>query len=215
MNGLKTQVPWLFAAIATLCVDQMVLESGVHGGLHGSVSGRTHGVRYSRAFVQRENLPNFNPGDVLIHGHTHVRACGRPGRYFFLEPRKHGAFPKGDGVHSYMVYEDGVFTTKDMDGAVLETLDIRRLTHGKDGRDRAQHHQKIQETHLASVRSAAVRSYRLVNAGDRILAVFPARRTAFCFPKCMQQGCKSTATFRLNWTILCLWTRATARKTAP
>ena len=25
------------------------------------------------------------------------------------------------------------------------------LTHGKDGRDRAQHHQKIQETHLASV----------------------------------------------------------------
>ena len=36
------------------------------------------------------------------------------------------ALPKGDGVHSYMVYEDGVFTTKDMDGAVLETLDIRR-----------------------------------------------------------------------------------------
>ena len=33
---------------------------------------------------------------------------------------------RGDGIHSYMVYEDGVFTTKDIDGNVLETLDIRR-----------------------------------------------------------------------------------------
>ena len=36
------------------------------------------------------------------------------------------SIPKGDGIHSYMVYEDGVFTTKDLDGNVLETLSIRR-----------------------------------------------------------------------------------------
>ena len=32
------------------------------------------------------------------------------------------ALPKGDGVHSYMVYEDGVFTMKNLDGGVLATL---------------------------------------------------------------------------------------------
>ena len=80
----------------------------------------THGHLFNE-----ENLPNFNPGDVLIHGHTHVRAAADRGAYFFLNPGSM-ALPKGDGVHSYMVYEDGVFTTKDMDGAVLETLDIRR-----------------------------------------------------------------------------------------
>ena len=35
------------------------------------------------------------------------------------------SIPKGDGIHSYMVYEDGVFTVKDLEGGVLETLDIR------------------------------------------------------------------------------------------
>ena len=54
-----------------------------------------------------------------------MRAAADRGAYFFLNPGSM-VLPKGDGVHSYMVYEDGVFTTKDMDGAVLETLDIRR-----------------------------------------------------------------------------------------
>lgn len=57
-----------------------------------------------------------------------TRTCASPpirGDYFFLNPGSI-SLPKGDGIHSYMVYEDGVFTTKDIDGNVLETLDIRR-----------------------------------------------------------------------------------------
>ena len=90
--------------------------------LHGSAY---YAEKLEVLIRNEENLPNFNPGDVLIHGHTHVRAAADRGAYFFLNPGSM-ALPKGDGVHSYMVYEDGVFTTKDMDGAVLETLDIRR-----------------------------------------------------------------------------------------
>ena len=43
-----------------------------------------------------------------------MRAAADRGAYFFLNPGSM-ALPKGDGVHSYMVYEDGVFTTKDME----------------------------------------------------------------------------------------------------
>ena len=124
LNGLKTQV----LAVRGNCdaeVDQMVLEFPIMADymalfLEGRMVFVTHGHLFNE-----ENLPNFNPGDVLIHGHTHVRAAADRGAYFFLNPGSM-ALPKGDGVPSSMVYEDGVFTTKDMDGAVLETLDIRR-----------------------------------------------------------------------------------------
>ena len=124
LSGLKDRI----LAVRGNCeaeVDQMVLEFPIMADymalfLEGRMVFVTHGHLFNE-----ENLPNFNPGDVLIHGHTHVRAAADRGAYFFLNPGSM-ALPKGDGVHSYMVYEDGVFTTKDMDGAVLETLDIRR-----------------------------------------------------------------------------------------
>ena len=106
-------------------VDQMVLEFPIMADYMALfLEGRMIFVTHGHVFNE-ENLPNFNAGDVLIHGHTHVRAAANRGDYFFLNPGSM-ALPKGDGIHSYMVYEDGVFTTKDMDGAVLETLDIRR-----------------------------------------------------------------------------------------
>ena len=106
-------------------VDQMVLEFPIMADymalfLEGRMVFVTHGHLFNE-----ENLPNFGKGDVLIHGHTHLRVAADRGDYFFLNPGSM-SLPKGDGVHSYMVYEDGVFTTKDVDGGVLETLDIRR-----------------------------------------------------------------------------------------
>ena len=73
---------------------------------------------------QEEHLPNFNQGDILIHGHTHVRAAADRGSHFFFNPGS-AALPKGDGIHSYLVYEDGVFTTYDFDGNALETVPVR------------------------------------------------------------------------------------------
>ena len=51
------------------------------------------------------------------------------------------------------------------------------------------------------------KDYRLVNAGDRIAVCISGGKDSFLLAKC-------TATFRLNWNF-CVWTRATARKTAP
>lgn len=123
LNGMKNNL----LAVRGNCdaeVDQMVLEFPIMADymalfLEGRMVFVTHGHLF-----HEDNLPNFNKGDVLIHGHTHVRAVADRGAYFFLNPGSI-ALPKGDGVHSYMVYEDGIFTTKDMEGGVLETLDIR------------------------------------------------------------------------------------------
>lgn len=123
LNSIKTQV----LCVRGNCdaeVDQMVLEFPIMADyialwLCGRMVFVTHGHLFNE-----ETLPNFNKGDVLIHGHTHLRAAADRGDYFFLNPGSL-ALPKGDGVHSYMVYEDGVFQTKDVDGNVLETLDIR------------------------------------------------------------------------------------------
>ncbi|HIW53900.1 MAG TPA: phosphodiesterase [Candidatus Ruthenibacterium merdigallinarum] len=124
LNGMKDEL----LAVRGNCeaeVDQMVLEFPVMADyavlwLEGRMVFLTHGHHYNE-----QNLPMLKKGDVLIHGHTHVRAAADRGDYFFLNPGSL-SIPKGDGVHSYMVYEDGVFTTKDTDGRVLETLDIRR-----------------------------------------------------------------------------------------
>ena len=124
LNGMKDEL----LAVRGNCeaeVDQMVLEFPVMADyavlwLEGRMVFLTHGHHYNE-----QNLPMLKKGDVLIHGHTHVRAAADRGDYFFLNPGSL-SIPKGDGVHSYMVYEGGVFTTKDTDGRVLDTLDIRR-----------------------------------------------------------------------------------------
>lgn len=124
LNRLKNKV----LAVRGNCdaeVDQMVLEFPIMAdSLTLFLEGRMVFVTHGHLFHE-ENLPNFGKGDVLIHGHTHLRVAADRGDYFFLNPGSI-ALPKGDGAHSYMVYEDGVFTTKDIDGNTLETLDIRR-----------------------------------------------------------------------------------------
>ena len=125
LNSLKGQI----LAVRGNCeaeVDQMVLEFPVMADyaalwLEGRMIYLTHGHLFNE-----ENLPALDVGDVLIHGHTHVRVVADRGNYVVLNPGSI-ALPKGDGIHSYMVYEDGVFATKDAaDGRVLETLSIRR-----------------------------------------------------------------------------------------
>ena len=102
-------------------VDQMVLDFPIMADYAtlwdgGRMLFLTHGHLFNE-----EKLPNFNAGDVLVHGHTHLRVLADRGEYIFLNPGSL-ALPKGDGVHSYAVYENGTFTTKEVDGGVLETL---------------------------------------------------------------------------------------------
>lgn len=123
LNGMKEEI----LAVRGNCeaeVDQMVLQFPVMAEyavlwLDGHMVFLTHGHHFNE-----ENLPMLHQGDVLIHGHTHLHCAVNRGNYYFCNPGSM-SIPKGDGIHSYMVYEDGVFAVKDLEGGVLETLDIR------------------------------------------------------------------------------------------
>lgn len=105
-------------------VDQMVLEFPVMGD-YGVVlwEGRwlyiTHGHKYNR----QEPLA-LSPGDLLLHGHTHIPAWetfGSGNRYF--NPGS-VSIPKAGSPHSYMILEGTAALWKTLDGDVYhrETL---------------------------------------------------------------------------------------------
>lgn len=106
-------------------VDQMVLAFPIMADymilyLSGRMIFVTHGHLY-----HQDHLPMLKQGDVLLHGHTHVQAMDDKGDYYYLNPGS-AALPKDGNAPSYMIWEDGVFTIKDMERRPLRTLDLSR-----------------------------------------------------------------------------------------
>ena len=102
-------------------VDQMVLPFPVLADYclleqKGRVVFATHGHHYNL-----ENPPLLQPGDVLLHGHTHIPAKDNSLGFWYLNPGS-VSIPKENSPHSYMTLEDGLFLWKDLDGAVYDSL---------------------------------------------------------------------------------------------
>ena len=102
-------------------VDQMVLPFPVLADYclleqKGRVIFATHGHHYNL-----ENPPLLQPGDVLLHGHTHIPAKDNSLGFWYLNPGS-VTIPKENSPHSYMTLEDGQFLWKDLDGAVYDSL---------------------------------------------------------------------------------------------
>lgn len=96
-------------------VDQMVLEFPIMAdyALLPLDGGRTAFVTHGHLF-NIDNPPPHQPGDVLIHGHTHVHCAIPQEDYVYINPGS-AALPKEGQLPSYMIYEDGVFTVKHLD----------------------------------------------------------------------------------------------------
>ena len=98
-------------------VDQMVLNFPIMADYallplqNGRSAFITHGHLYNT-----DCPPPHRPGDVLIHGHTHVHCAIAQGDYTYLNPSS-AALPKEGQPKSYMIYEDGVFTVKALEDA--------------------------------------------------------------------------------------------------
>ena len=95
-------------------VDQMVLDFPVlleYGFFYDQdkMFYITHGHKYNP-----ENLPMLKKGDILLTGHTHIPAFERYEDYIYVNPGS-VSIPKNESVHSYIIYEDGCFTFKDLD----------------------------------------------------------------------------------------------------
>jgi len=102
-------------------VDQMVLPFPVLADYclleqKGHVIFATHGHHYNL-----ETPPLLQPGDVLLHGHTHIPAKDNSLGFWYLNPGS-VSIPKENSPHSYMTLEDGQFLWKDLDGAVYDSL---------------------------------------------------------------------------------------------
>lgn len=105
-------------------VDQMVLDFPVLADymifyLEKRMVFVTHGHIHNK-----NNLPPLKKGDILLHGHTHLQAMEDNGDYIYLNPGS-VSIPKGNDVNSYMIYEDGVFTIKDMEGNEIKSFSLR------------------------------------------------------------------------------------------
>ena len=96
-------------------VDQMVLSFPVLADYAlletaGHLVFATHGHHFNE-----EQLPPLHPGDILLHGHTHVPVCREHGDYVYMNPGS-VSIPKEGSWHGYMTMEDGLFLWKDLDG---------------------------------------------------------------------------------------------------
>ena len=96
-------------------VDQMVLPFPILADYAVMPIGErlcymTHGHVWNSA-----HLPPLMPGDILLHGHTHVPVCQEHPTHTCLNPGS-VSIPKEGSHHGYMTLEDGLFLWKDFDG---------------------------------------------------------------------------------------------------
>ena len=100
-------------------VDQMVLEFPVLADYAVLPVGQrliyaTHGHIY-----HVKNLPPLAPGDVLLHGHTHVPAWTEFGQgNLYLNPGS-VSIPKENSPHSYMTLEGNTVQWKELESSAV------------------------------------------------------------------------------------------------
>ena len=95
-------------------VDQMVLEFPVLADymllpLTDRAVFATHGHLHHQGA-----MPPLMPGDLLLHGHTHIPVCEAAGENFILNPGS-VSIPKNGSPHSFLLLEDGMFTWFDLE----------------------------------------------------------------------------------------------------
>ncbi|MBR3269112.1 MAG: phosphodiesterase [Oscillospiraceae bacterium] len=104
-------------------VDQMVLDFPVLAEYALLTEGSTLIFAAHGHHFHAKALPPLHPGDILLHGHTHVPECRAAGAVTILNPGS-VSIPKADSEAGYMILENAVFTWKNMDGQPYLTWQI-------------------------------------------------------------------------------------------
>ena len=120
LNGMKSEI----LCVRGNCeaeVDQMVLEFPIMSDsmilyLEGRMVFVTHGHLFNS-----ERLPMLKKGDILLHGHTHVQALKDCGDHLYLNPGS-VSIPKEGNQNSYMIYENGCFAIRNLEGGEIGRL---------------------------------------------------------------------------------------------
>ena len=104
-------------------VDDMVLDFPVlaeyaiisDASLNNSVIFATHGHHFNA-----QNMPKLKKGDILLHGHTHIPCFESINGVWVINPGS-VSIPKNGNKNSYMIYENGIFDLKDLDGNIISS----------------------------------------------------------------------------------------------
>ena len=122
LNGIKDRIFCVRGNCDTE-VDQMVLPFPILADYcilesQNRLIYATHGHVYNL-----QTPPPLAPGDILLHGHTHIPANRTQDGLLYLNPGS-VSIPKENSPHSYMTLETGLFQWKNLDGQIY---DSRRL----------------------------------------------------------------------------------------
>ena len=97
-------------------VDQMVLPFPVMADYAlMPVKERLMFVTHGHVW-HRGHLPPMRPGDILLHGHTHLPECADLGESRLLFNPGSAALPKNGSWHGCMTLEGSLFRWLDLDG---------------------------------------------------------------------------------------------------
>ena len=119
LNGVKNEL-FCVRGNCDAEVDQMVLQFPIMADYAlCDLDGRTAFITHGHLF-NLDNLPPHKPGDLLIHGHTHVLTVQEKDGMTYINPGS-AALPKENHPKSYMIFENGVFTIKTLTGDVILT----------------------------------------------------------------------------------------------
>ena len=100
-------------------VDQMVLEFPVLADYAVLPVGRRLIYATPGHIYHVKNLPPLAPGDVLLHGHTHVPAWTEFGQgNLYLNPGS-VSIPKENSPHSYMTLEENTMQWKELESSAV------------------------------------------------------------------------------------------------
>ena len=103
-------------------VDQMVLDFPILADycilyIGNRMVYATHGHNFNTGC-----LPPLQPGDILLHGHTHIPAWETFGNdNLYLNPGS-VSIPKKDSAHGYMTFTEKEVLWKDLSGDIYHTL---------------------------------------------------------------------------------------------
>lgn len=105
-------------------VDQMALDFSIMSDsmilyLDNRMVFATHGHIFNN-----ENLPKLKKGDILLHGHTHVQAFDEHDGYIYMNPGS-VSIPKEGNENSYIEYENGTYTIKNLDGKNIRSYTVK------------------------------------------------------------------------------------------
>lgn len=123
LNGMKPKL----LCVRGNCdaeVDQMVLDFPILADYAVLPVGQrlvyaTHGHVHNL-----KNLPPLAPGDILLHGHTHIPVWTEFGEgNLYLNPGSL-SIPKEGSAHSYMTLEGKTFRWKTLEGEIYHELSL-------------------------------------------------------------------------------------------